>query len=243
MKNCRVYILPVFLVALLSSVYLLPSAGTTQDSAVKMNLPEFLDGWYFKQIPPSSEEIGVLAKDTEFSKAICVMPIPGQYNSEGNQMLDRIDLSIVLSGHDLNNSIHRPERCMPAQGHTIRHSSTRDFKLQNGHQISFRRLRSVQSIPLNEDQSEMLNLNCLTYYFFVGHDSTTEDHLTRTLKDIATRLFKGADQRWAYVSASVWYGDTPWTSVPKTEAEADAELSEFMKNFAKTQIDWSMIDS
>ena len=32
---------------------------------------------------------------------------------------DQVLVSIVLSGHDLDNSIHRPERCLPAQGWTI----------------------------------------------------------------------------------------------------------------------------
>jgi len=238
----RSIMLPLFLAGTLSTVYFLPSAGKTAESAVRMELPEGLGQWHFRSIPPSEAEIGTLAKDTEFSKAICLSARPGQYDDEGRIIPDRIDLSVVLSGVDINSSIHRPERCMPSQGHQILSSTDKEIHLANGQAVTVKRLRSIQRIPTNEDGTEHLELNSLTYYFFIGHDSVTNNHLQRTLIDMKDRVVKGMDQRWAYVSASMWYGQLPWMDgASVTEAEVDGKLTGFVSTFAEKQIDWDQM--
>lgn len=235
-------ILPVLLGGLLSSIHLLPKAREMASSAVKMDLPDRMGSWQMRSIPASQEEVETLAKDTRFSKAICLRAREGEVDSaSGMAIPDRVDLSIVLSGHDLNNSIHRPERCMPSQGHVISNTSDVDLKLANGRQITVRRLLSVQSIPTNEAKTEYAKFDCVTYYFFVGHARITQDHLNRTLLDIKDRLILGMDQHWAYVSASMWYGKVPWISEPVSLDEADSKLREFLSEFAVKQIDWDMI--
>ena len=144
-------LLPVFVVAALSSIYFLPTAGEVAQSAVRMELPEEGGGWFFKQQVASEAEKETLAKDTEFSKAICLKPRPGEFDEKGYAIPDRVDLSVVLSGSDINNSIHRPERCMPAQGHNIISSIDRRIDLDNGRTIEVKRLQSVQRIPTNEE--------------------------------------------------------------------------------------------
>ena len=240
----RPLLLPLFLLVSLSSIYFLPSAGKIAQSAVIMELPEERGSWSFKAIPASEAELGTLANDTEFSKAVCLKPRPGEFDREGNEIPDRIDLSVVLSGVDINNSIHRPERCMPAQGHQILESTDKPLRLKNGREITVKRLKSVQRIPTNEERTEHLELKCVTYYFFVGHDSITNDHLGRTFVDIKDRLLKGMDQRWAYVSTSMWFGEMPWIEEGfVSEEEVDKKLSEFVEMFAEKQIDWDQIDS
>jgi hypothetical protein len=230
-------ILPVFVVAALSSIYFLPSAGEVAQSAVKMELPAVNGGWEFNDIPASEAEKNTLAKDTEFSKAVCIRPRVGEYDNKGRIIADRIDLSVVLSGADINNSIHRPERCMPAQGHNIIHSSDRKIDLANGRSVEVKRLRSVQRLPTNEERTEFVELDCVTYYFFVGHDRITNDHYGRTFTDMKDRLLKGMDQRWAYVSTSMWFGDK--VGIP--EVDADAKLTDFVKEFLEQQIDWDQL--
>jgi len=235
-------ILPVFVAAALSSVYFLPSAGDVAQSAIVMELPDTSGIWQFQKIPASDAEIGTLAKDTEFAKAICLSARPGEFDVNGNRIPDRIDLSVVLSGTDINNSIHRPERCMPAQGHQILESEDRLIELGNGREITVKRLKSVQRIPTNEERSEHLELSCVTYYFFVGHDRITNDHLGRTFLDMKDRLLNGMDQRWAYVSTSMWFGKMPWLDgVEMPEAEVDKKLYDFVSDFAEQQIDWDQI--
>jgi hypothetical protein len=230
-------ILPVFVVAALSSIYFLPTAGEVAQSAVRMELPAVNGGWEFNDIPASEAEKETLAKDTEFSKAICVRPRVGEYDNQGRSIADHVLLSVVLSGADINNSIHRPERCMPAQGHNIIHSADRKIDIGNGRSVEVKRLRSVQRVPANEERTEFLEYDCLTYYFFVGHDRITNDHYSRTFRDMKDRLLKGMDQRWAYVSTSMWFGN----KVGISEADADAKLTDFVTRFSKEQIAWDQV--
>ena len=233
--------LPLLLGGALGVVYLLPQAGKIADSAVKMELPGSSGGWSFKTLAASKEEVGTLSGDTEFAKAICLRPRPGEVSPDGHLVPDRLDLSVVLSGHDLNNSIHRPERCMPAQGHAITASGNLTLHLANGREFNAKRLRSVQTLKAAAAGTEAIQFNCVTYYFFVGHDRITNDHLQRTLFDMQDRLVRGMDQRWAYVSASMWYGKLPWIDKPIPEEEADAKLRKFVSEFAENQIDWNQI--
>ena len=235
------WLLPLLLGSALGAVYVLPKAGETANSAVKMELPGSTGGWEFNKLTASEKEIKILEDDTEFAKAICLRPRPGEVNLEGYRIPDRVDLSVVLSGHDLNSSIHRPERCMPAQGHVIKASGDVMLQLANGREFKVKRLRSVQSVPGSEKGTVAARYHCVTYYFFVGHDRTTNDHLERTLVDMKDRLMHGLDQRWAYVSASMWYGKVHWIDKEVTEAEADEKLRKFLTGFAENQIRWEQI--
>jgi len=236
----RPFILPAFLGLTLSAVYFLPSAGEIAQSAVNMNLPENEGVWHFKKIAASEAERETLAKDTEFAKAECYSIRPGEFDENGNPLPDILFVSVVLSGADINNSIHRPERCMPAQGHQILSSTDRKLVVQGGHEVTAKRLKSIQRLP-KEKEGEFLEMKCLTYYFFVGHDTITNDHLGRTFIDMKDRLVRGMDQRWAYVSVSMWYGDMPWLEADVTEEEADAKLSDFVTTFSASQIDWNQM--
>jgi hypothetical protein len=237
------WIAPVFLGVALASVYLLPKAGQTAQSAVVMELPEARSGWIFKALPPSEAELGTLEKDTEFAKAVCLRPRPGEWTVDGYQVPDRVDISVVLSGYDLNNSIHRPERCMPAQGHNITSSKDISLRLNNDREITVRRLQSVQTIQGAKEDASSASFQCLTYYFFVGHDRITHDHFGRTMIDMKDRLLRGMDQRWAYVSASMWYGKMPWIEEEVSEQEADEKLREFVRDFAESQIRWEQLSN
>lgn len=238
-----VFILPLAVVLMLSGIHLLPEAGEMEPSAIRMDLPFQIGDWVFRPQSPTEDEIRLLAEDTEFSKAICVSPRPGEFHLESGSMVpDRIDLSMVLSGHDLNNSIHRPERCMPAQGHVIGSSSDVVIRMPNGRQMKAKRLLSVQSIPLNPEHTEYARYQSVTYYFFVGRQSITQDHLHRTLIDIKDRLLFGLDQRWVYVSASMWYGKVPWIEKELPIEEADRKLQKFLTRLAMEQIDWNKIE-
>lgn len=234
--------LPLLTGFALSAVYVLPKAGKTGESAVRMILPGFIGGWSFEKLAASQDEIRILSDDTEFAKAICLKARPGEVTLDGYRVPDRVDLSVVLSGHDLNNSIHRPERCMPTQGHLITASSDVTLRMDNGRDFKAKRLGSMQAFKDPETGKVVSQFHCVTYYFFVGHDRVTSDHLERTLIDMKDRLLRGMDQRWAYVSASMWFGEIPWIAGKEvTEAEADEKLRSFLTEFAERQIDWDQI--
>jgi hypothetical protein len=165
---------------------------------------------------------------------------PGEVRLDGYSVPEFIDLSIVLSGHDLNSSIHRPERCMPAQGHRILDTRSVELKLANGRQFKAKRLQSVKP-GKGEEKDSVIDYNCLTYYFFVGHDQITNDHLERTFIDMKDRLVRGLDQRWAYVSATMMYGKLPWMSKEVTIEEADEKLRKFLAEFSEDQVMWDQV--
>lgn len=237
----RSFLLPLVLAGGLSTIYFLPQTGEVAQSAINMTLPETMGDWFLKSIPPSQAEIDILSKDTKFSKATCLRPRAGEFSLSGERIPDRTDLAVVLSGYDLNNSIHRPERCMPAQGHRNLRSTTIPVELANGRTLTVRRIRSVQTLIHPENRKLDQHFECVTYYFFVGHDRVEYDHLQRTLADMQDRLIHGMDQRWAYVTASMWFGKIPWIEKPVTEAEADSKVLGLLREFAEKQINWDQI--
>jgi len=242
-------VLPVVLAATMCLIYLLPKSGTIARSAVKMEMPEELvlsggaRSWIFVKRPASELEINALSKDTEFSKASCSAPRPFEFDSYGNRLRDNLDLSIVLSGTDINNSIHRPERCLPAQGHNILSSEPKNLVLPDGRKFATTRLLSTREENLAPagQKENYRKFSYLTYYFFVGRDQISNSHLKRTLADMKDRLVYGLDQRWAYVSVTMPYGDVPWVGKEVSLEEANGKVTEFLANFAEEQIDWNKI--
>lgn len=235
------WLLPLVLLLSLGLIYVLPKAGKIAESAVKMELPGYMGGWSFDPMVATKEEIGTLGKGTRFSKAICSKVRAGHQSLTGDLLFDRLDISIVLSGQDLNTSIHRPERCMPAQGHINLISDDVVLRMEDGREFKVRRIHSTQVDADPKTGKVLRSLNCLTYYFFVGHDKITNDHLQRTLMDMKDRLVYGRDQRWAYVSTSMWYGKLPWLPEEVTEAEADQKMRKYLSEFGERQIDWDQI--
>jgi hypothetical protein len=239
--NWKLLSLPLLISSGLGSIYLLPNVGKVAESAIRMELPQEEGEWMFRKNLPSKEELEALAKDTQFSKATCFRARPGEFTADGYRNADIVDLSVVLSGYDLNNSIHRPERCMPAQGHINLFGSDVTIKLSNGRDLTVRRLRSTRRSS-DSEEGQVKELECVTYYFFVGHDRVAHDHLQRTLLDMKDRLVRGMDQRWAYASFSMCYGRMPWyPDAEITEQEADRKLVEFVTAFADQQIEWKQI--
>lgn len=242
-------VLPVVLGVTLGMIYLLPKSGTIANSAVKMELPDELElsgggrAWMFSKKPATEQEITALSKDTEFSKASCSAPRPFEYDPYGNRLRDNLDLSIVLSGTDINNSIHRPERCLPAQGHHIASSTSKSLILPDGRKFEVTQLLSSRDENLAPpgQKENYRKFNYLTYYFFVGREQISSSHLKRTLIDMKDRLVHGMDQRWAYVSVTMPYGELPWIGKEVSVEEADAKVTEFLANFAEEQIDWQRI--
>lgn len=236
----RPILLPVLTGAVMLTVFLLPKVGKIAESAVQMSLPEKLGDWEFETETASKKEVDILDKETRFSKAICRAPIPYSYQSNGMRNLKRIDLSIVLSGTDINNSIHRPERCMPSQGHQIYDAKSDLLTTTAGRSFPVRDLTSLQVVPLDPKGEKTAKLNCVTLYFFIGQKEITENHLRRTFIDMRDRLLRGQDQRWAYVSASMWFSEAGEYGLPSRDF-AEKEIRQFLSDLADRNIDWEQI--
>ena len=193
----RLILLQVLIAGGLSLVFLLPKSPPLQPSAVSLELPNvmILSGWTAgPKIAPSERELVVLAKDTNFARRV-YRRTAGMDSPPGSR--EELQASIVLSGKDLNNSVHRPERCLPAQGLNLVSSTEVPVKLKGGRQITLTRLLCTGTEPGSKTPYTHLN-----YYWFVGHDSVQHTHYGRTLKDMQDRLTEGYDQRWAYITVS-----------------------------------------
>lgn len=231
-KTLKTLLLPFLLLIMLVGVYLMPRKGEVQDSSISMDLPTGMSlyGWHGTHRQESEQERSLLASDTEFSKADYVQELPISLDApENSPVLCRV--SIVKSGHDLNNSIHRPERCLPAQGHFNLTGVKVEVPVEGHGNIKMTKLKSQQNIA--PDQPHPVILDSMHYYVFVGHHHMTEDHLVRTLTDMKDRVLYGIDQRWCYFQISTAYGEQ--IGVPEEEARKQTErlISQLLSKMVK----------
>ena len=209
----RLFGLEILLLAGLGSVFLLPKGVALQPAGIDLALPEFVGSWYGTDQPIMQAERDSLGPDTEFARKLYT-------NGAGDQLF----VSIVLSGPDMNTSIHRPERCLPAQGWTVTDSKTvRVPTPAGGFQAT--RLHNLRTIRLDSERTA--NIYNLNYYWFIGSTETTPSHMQRTLIDIRDRVLRGTNQRWAYVTvaSTVTQGLRPFG---RSEQETDNIIREFI---------------
>src|SRR5260370_36551035 len=147
----RLFYVQLVLLAGFGSVFLLPHATRTSPAGIAMTLPNVIGVWFGEDTAVTQKELATLAKDTQFARKIYTGP-------EGDQIL----VSIVLSGDDMTNSIHRPERCLPAQGWLVRSSSTRTIQMPNGKPLEVTKLQNSQ--VLDAPNKQLFTLNNLNYY-------------------------------------------------------------------------------
>ncbi|MDQ3200370.1 MAG: EpsI family protein [Verrucomicrobiota bacterium] len=211
----RLIILLIFLAAGFSSIFVLPTTARMQPVGIKLELPTFVGKWYGVDQEITARELEMLAGDTEFARKLYT-------DASGNSIF----VSIVLSGSDLDNSIHRPERCLPAQGWTIADSDKLRLPLASDQKLAVTRLHNVRQAPL--ENGTTISIYNLNYYWFVGYHHLTASHLERTMFDIQDRVFKGFNQRWAYitVASTITKGLVPFG---RTEAETDTIIQDFIR--------------
>ena len=198
-----------------STIFILPKSSKSSPAGIAMQLPNYIGDWIGSDAEITQREREVLAKDTQFAR-----------KTYTNLAGDSIYVSIVMSGDDMTNSIHRPERCLPAQGWNLQASETRAVTLEGGKQLELTRLRNGRSIERRDKTRG--TLQNLTYYTFIGSDEMTPSHLTRTGIDLRDRILHGYNQRWAYVTvaAVVTKG---WIAPERTEEEMTGIIEDFVR--------------
>ena len=210
-------LLSVLLVLLIGfgSVFLLPRTSQSSPAGIALTLPNYIGDWIGEEGAVSDREREVLAKDTQFAR-----------KNYTNVAGDRISVSIVLSGDDMTNSIHRPERCLPAQGWSLQSSEKKVLPIANGKTLDVTKLRDVRAIELRD--KSRATLHNVNYYWFVGYSDMTASHLTRTGLDLRDRLLHGYNQRWAYVTVTANVSEHLWRP-ERTEDETSAILEDFIQ--------------
>jgi EpsI family protein len=217
MTISRLLILQALLAGGLGTVFFIPRETKLQPCRVRMELPEMLGGWAGKPQAVTDREHEVLAPDTEFCRKVY---------EDG--LGDKVLVSIVLSGHDLDNSIHRPERCLPAQGWTIQDSSTLNLPVPDapGGKLPVTRLHDFQQMTYRGQVANVYNLN---YYWFIGYSDITASHIQREFMDMRDRLLHGYNQRWAYVTVAAMITRSPQIPEGRDEAQTDAMIQELIE--------------
>lgn len=194
-----------------------------------MPLGDDLPGWKGIKTQESEAERKILSADTKFSKAIYKLKPRVPWEPD----YPAINVSLVFSGQDMNNSIHRPEVCLPAQGHLNLQGMSSDIKLSNGRTLTLTRLSSTT--PVAGDPKKRLNY--LHYYVFVGNGCITHSHLARNMQDTVDRFFHGQVQAWAYFQAGTCWG----TEINVTEEDADRRLRKLISELLPGLINWESI--
>ena len=212
-------LLSVLLVLLVGfgGVFLLPHASQSSPAGIALTLPNYIGDWIGEEGTVTDREREVLAKDTQFAR-----------KNYTNVAGDRISVSIILSGDDMTNSIHRPERCLPAQGWTVQSSEKKVLPIANDRELGMTKLRNVRTVELL-DKSRVA-LHNINYYWFVGYHDMTPSHLTRTGLDLRDRLLHGYNQRWAYVTVTAIVSEHLGRALRQPE-RTEEETSAILENF------------
>ncbi len=225
----RLLTLQVLLLFGLGSVLLLPRHTGLGPAGIAMTLPHRLGDWKGTDAPIAPEELKGLAPDTGFGR---------QFRTSwgyGTSPFDQVFVSIVLSGEDMSNSIHRPERCLAAQGWTVEHSARVRIPVAEGRApLEVTRLTDVREARSKDGKT--IGLKNLNYYWFIGSQDTTASHWTRTFIDAKDRVLHGENQRWAYVTVAAYVTDNI-ESNGRNEADTikkvEAFIGEIVPRFQK----------
>lgn len=226
----RLWILLLLLSIGFSSIWLLPEQGAIIPSCLSKDLPESLGEWASVKRVASKIEKQVLADDTQFARRI-------YYNPEQPQGIN-VEVSVVFSGKDINNSLHRPEVCLRAQGwnFTRERSIVIPSILPDGSDLPVREIvcvhpqQSETGEQLFDKDGQPLSIKRIQYYTFFGAHNIVSGHYDRTFEDIKGRLFGGYDQQWAYATFSV---GVPLGGSAQEDAENEEQSSLFLQGFMK----------
>jgi len=219
-KLKKLLIAQLVLAAGLATMYALPRTYAIRESAIVMSLPSFVGEWHGKKIEVSDQEEKSLADDTDHEKKWYNRFAPGRLGE-----FDIVHAFIVLSGDDMNNSIHRPERCHVAQGYVVEQRGELEIDIGKGRTAKVMRLLSSRGVA-NSDR----RISNITYYWFTGAETVTNSHYGRTWIDMRDRLFTGTNQRWAYVTVAAEFGEGRGEAIAvRTEAETDDILRGFTR--------------
>lgn len=216
--NNRLIILLAVLLGGLSSVYLLPKVSGFMPIGVELKLPEGIGEWYGQDGVITKEERAVLGEGTDFARKRYT-------NGRGDVIL----VSVVLSGEDMMTSIHRPERCLNAQGWHCESTGNRFVEVLERGVMPVARLKNHQTKTLSDDR--VFQFENLTYYWFAGNTQLIASHEKRVLTDTVDRITGGYVQRWAMmlVSADITKNTNKFG---RDEQATDEMLTDFIRQLA-----------
>jgi hypothetical protein len=124
-----------------------------------------------------------------------------QKTAQGDAARDVV-VTLVTSGAD-KRSIHRPERCLPAQGWQIVSRDRCAVPLPRGTKRTLNATRLFVHRVQNRIERKEVAL-----YFFKGHDRLTGSNFTRLIWSGWDTIFRGLNYRWSYALLTSPVGDS-----------------------------------
>ena len=217
MTTSRLAILLAVLLGGLSGIFFLPKT-TDQPTGIRLALPESLGEWWGQDVPITQKEIDVLGRDTDFARK-------NYENVSGDSIL----ASIVLAGPDMMTSIHRPERCLAAQGWEFAPGGERLIDVPGHGKLPITRLRTNRMAKGPDGQPFRIDNIC--DYWFAGYHDLTPSHGDRVWLDSRDRILHGYVQRWAMIliSSDITEGRAKFG---RDEEQTDAMLEKFIRQLA-----------
>jgi len=177
----------------ITACWFVPPEQPGSETGIVMDLPDRVGPlWSFPE-NVSTAELAILPSDTTFARKTYGLPI--------SDRLDRILCSIVLSGRE-KRSIHRPERCLPGQGWSIRDSKVIPVELASGHPLSVTALLLDRPVTFTDGRTASLQSYYL--YWYVGKEVATPYSFERVLLTNWDLVRHRRNQRWAYVIVSAY---------------------------------------
>jgi len=218
MTTSRLAILLAVLLTGLSSVYMLPKTKGFMPVGINLELPDGLGEWWGRDGAITEKEREVLGPGTEFARK--------QYtNGRGDLIL----ASVVLAGDDMMTSIHRPERCLNAQGWACSSTGGVSIDVPGYGKVPVARLfnRRVEQRP----DGTQVAIENICYYWFAGNRDLTASHAQRVWFDNRDRLKNGYVQRWAMmlISANITSAQSKFG---RNEKAVDELLAGFVRQLA-----------
>ncbi len=210
----RLLVVFALLLGGMGSIAFLPQHLNYQPVGTNLSLPEYLGEWWGHDMEVTEKEHSTLGYETEFARKV-------YQNASGGQILT----SIVLAGHDMTTSIHRPERCLTAQGWAVGDGSRRVIAVPGLGALRATRLINTRKIIHDNQVTEVRGI---CYYWFIGCNELAAAHWERMLIDSRDRLVHGYAQRWGMVLISSEI-TKDHDKFGRDERETDAMLQDFIK--------------
>jgi len=154
---------------------------------MQIQLPTQVEGFRAEMLQPTSDELGVLPKDTSIART--------RYFSNQTYM----DLSVVMMGTD-RTSIHQPQFCLTGQGFTIDRTEEVTLPIPNrsGKAMSVMKLTTTKQV--RDAAGTSITVRGIFLYWFVAEGLQTARHGDRMWMMARELLTSGVLQRWSYVT-------------------------------------------
>jgi exosortase len=199
-----------------------PKAGT---SGVVMDLPDQVGPLEGRPQKISTAELTILPPDTTFARKT--------YGTPEGDPAERILCTIVQSGN-VPRSLHRPERCLPAQGYVIKGGGIVTIPLKSGHLLPAQLYFLEQYVALKDGRRITVKSDFL--YWYVGDGVASPSRWTIFLTTNWDLLFRHLNQRWSYVYVMGHvleglkpFGRTPEQTLNLLEAFIRESVPSFMR--------------